>query len=185
MANLVDNLIAFRILSGLVTPFDKTKAFEHGVINANGDIIVKEKDRNTKQKASYDMLDRLIFSLKRLLGKIPGGKSKISSLAAAYYLVKEAYESNTTLNEHRAKNLISLANNSVVLAEEQLIVENFLNVIEEMGSGAVNGSNGVSTNSIANKAGTSVSTDIPTIKLGVKKKKTPIAVRSNPIQLGK
>lgn len=158
MANIVDNLIAFRILYALVTPFEKTEAFKRGVVDAEGKVLVKVKDRTAEQKDAYDMLDRLVFSLKRLLGKLPGGKSQIASLAAAYYLVKESYQSGVPLNEQRVKNILTIVNEGVTLVEEQLMVEKFL---KEMEGG------------IANTAGAATATDKPVVRLN--KKNTPIS----------
>jgi hypothetical protein len=171
MANVVDNLLAFKILYMLVTPFDKTEAFKRGVIDKDGTVLVKVKDQTPEQKEAYDLLDRLVFSLKRLLGKLPGGKSQIASLAAAYYLVKESYEGGTSINEQRVKNMLDIIEEGVILVEEQLTVLNFIKLYEEGEGGAM------PVNAIANKVGASVSTDIPVIKVGKNKKPTPIARR--------
>jgi hypothetical protein len=154
MSNYIDNLAAFKVLYSLVTPFEKTDAFKKGVIDKDGNVLVKIKDQTPEQKNSYDVLDRLVFSLKRLLGKIPGGKSQIASLAAAYYLIKESYESGMPLNEARVKNIFNIVNEGLVLVEEQILVEDFLTIVEEMGVGA-----------IANTTGKSVATDQPVIRL--------------------
>jgi hypothetical protein len=171
MANVVDNLVAFKILYMLVTPFDKTEAFKRGVIDAEGKVLVKVKDQTSDQKQAYDLLDRLVFSLKRLLGKVPGGKSQIASLAAAYYLVKESYENGLPINEQRVTNMLNLMDEGVVLVEEQLTVQNFIKMYEEGESGAM------PVNTIANRTGASVSTDIPMIKVGKNKKPTPMGRR--------
>ena len=175
MANYVDNLIAFRILYKLVTPFDKTEAFKRGVIDAEGNILVKVKDQTPEQKDAYDMLDRLVFSLKRLLGKIPGGKSQIASLAAAYYLVKEAYENKSNINADRVDDVVRYVNEGLILVEEELTVRNFIALCEEGEGGAP-----VVSTSIANRAGAAVSTDVPTIIVG-KKQKTPMFKRKKVI----
>ena len=175
MANVVDNLIAFRILYALVTPFEKTEAFKRGVIDAEGNTIVKVKDRTPEQKDAYDMLDRLVFSLKRLLGKLPGGKSQVASLAAAYYLVKESYTNKTSIKQEQVDTMLKIINDGITLVEEQITVEDFLKIYEEGEGGGT---------SIANKVGAGTSTNIPAIRLGVKKKKTPMATRAAPIAVG-
>lgn len=159
MSNYVDNLIAFRVLYSLVTPFEKTEAFKRGVIDKEGNVLIKAKDRTQEQKDAYDVLDRLVFSLKRLLGKLPGGKSQIASLAAAYYLIKEAYENSIPLNEQRVKNILHIVDEGVILAEEQILVEQFLSIVEEIGAGT-----------IANTTGAAVSTDQPVVNLKKSKK---------------
>jgi len=153
MANYVDNIIAFRILSKLVTPFDQTDAFKLGVIDKDGTILVKVKDQTSEQKAAYDMLDRLVFSLKRLLGQLPGGKTKIASFAAAYYLIKEAYEKKIQIEESRVREIFNLVDSGVTLVEEELMIERF---IREEGEGGT---------AIANTTGDKVSTTTPLKKL--------------------
>jgi hypothetical protein len=66
--------------------------------------------------------------------------------------------------------MINLMDEGVVLVEEQLTVQNFIKIYEE-------GEGGALVNAIANRTGAAVSTDIPMIKVGVTKKKTPIARR--------
>lgn len=95
MSKLVDNLIAYRILRMLVTDWRKTDAYKEGIIDAQGNKLKSVKDLKTsKEKKAYDYLDRLVFNLKRMLEKVPGGKSKLGSLTAAYFLIRECYEGN-------------------------------------------------------------------------------------------
>ena len=44
MSRVIDALIAYRVLKLLVTPFNKTKAFEFGIIDAKGKVLVKSRD---------------------------------------------------------------------------------------------------------------------------------------------
>lgn len=96
MSKLVDNIIAYRILKMLVTPWEKTDAYKEGLIDRNGKKLKDVKDMTSKEKNSFDYLDRLVFNMKRLIEKLPGGKSKLGSLTAAYYLIRECYEGRET-----------------------------------------------------------------------------------------
>ena len=85
-----DLFYAFRFLKLLVTPFEKTKAFELGIIDKNGDILKKRVDRQSpEEKSAYTVFHRLVFNLKRLIGKAPGGKSLVARYGAALFLIKE------------------------------------------------------------------------------------------------
>ena len=85
-----DLFYAFRFLKLLVTPFDKTEAFKQGVLDADGKILKRSKELKTDQeKSSYTVFHRLVFNIKRLLAKIPGGKSVIGRYGAALFLIKE------------------------------------------------------------------------------------------------
>ena len=85
-----DLFYAFRFLKLLVTPFEKTKAFELGVIDKDGAVLKKGKARSTpEEKSAYTDCHRLVFNLKRLIGKVPGGKSIVARYGAALFLIKE------------------------------------------------------------------------------------------------
>jgi len=90
MGRAIDSLIVFRFLKLLVTPFDKTKAYELGIIDERGKNLRKASKLNTEEeKESYTILHRLVFNIKKLIEKVPGGKSQLGSYAAALFLIKE------------------------------------------------------------------------------------------------
>ena len=90
MGRAIDSLIVFRFLKLLVTPFDKTKAFELGIIDERGKNLRKANKLNTEEeRESYTILHRLVFNIKKLIEKVPGGKTKLGSYAAALFLIKE------------------------------------------------------------------------------------------------
>ncbi len=85
-----DLFYAFRFLKLLVTPFEKTKAFELGVIDKEGKVLKKGSERSTPdEKSSYTVFHRLVFNLKRIMAKAPGGKSLVARYGAALFLIKE------------------------------------------------------------------------------------------------
>lgn len=88
MAGVIDNLVAARILYLLVLPFNKWEAYKDGIIDDEG----KRTEKEVEKSENWTMLHRLVSRLKVLLGKIPGGKSQIASIAAAYLLVRECVE---------------------------------------------------------------------------------------------
>jgi hypothetical protein len=88
-----DLVYTFRFLTLLVTPFDKTKAYEAGIIDETGK---KRKDFDINKnrdvyRDAYTPFHRLVFNVKRLMAKVPGGDTRIASYAAALYLIKEKY----------------------------------------------------------------------------------------------
>lgn len=97
MARIIDNVIALRIIYLLVQPFEQTDAFKLGLIDASGNKLKKAETR--EEKNSTSMLHRLVWNLKRIINIAPGGSTRIGSMVAAYMLVKEAYESNITVDD--------------------------------------------------------------------------------------
>jgi len=87
-----DLVYTFRFLTLLVTKFEKTKAFELGLIDKDGKRIKSEKIDTAEKKSAYTPFHRLVFNIKRLMSKVPGGSSSLASYAAALYLIKEKLE---------------------------------------------------------------------------------------------
>jgi hypothetical protein len=86
---VLDIFLIYQFLRRLVTPFEQWDAFKVGLIDKDGKVIVDKNDRTSEQVKSWGYYDRLLANLKKLLGKIPGGKSRIASFAAALLLLKE------------------------------------------------------------------------------------------------
>lgn len=99
---VVDLFLVYSFIRRLATPFEKWPAYEAGVIDDKGNILIKKKDRLlVSQRKSFGIFDLMILKLKKLLGKIPGGKTRIASYAAALYLIKEwkHFSNDSLLNE--------------------------------------------------------------------------------------
>lgn len=140
MSRVVDNIIALRIVRMLTTNFSDTQAFKLGIIDAHGNTL---KPSNTlasvEEKDAFTYLNRLVFNVKKIINRLPGGESHMKSLVGALWLVKEYYQSGsrtTSLMEDRYKEIMRMLDNNVILAEEQLIVSK---VLSEEDGGAVAG----------------------------------------------
>lgn len=82
-----DLVYTLRFLRLLTTKFEDTNAYKLGLIDKDGNKL--KSPETSKEKDSYNTFHRLVFNLKKLLGKVPGGKSSIASYAAALFLIKE------------------------------------------------------------------------------------------------
>jgi hypothetical protein len=95
MGRFVDSIIAYRILTLLVTPFENTEAFRRGIIDAKGKELKKMSDlKSVEDRDAYTLLHRLVYRIKKIIEKVPIDNKKIVSLAAAYSLIKEYSEIN-------------------------------------------------------------------------------------------
>ena len=113
VGRVIDSLIVFRFLKMLVTPFNKTPAYKFGFIDKNGNRIKNLPNPDNKnqllpnnpitkeEKNSLTPLHRLVFNIKKLLSKIPGGKSILASYAVALLLLKEEHD----LDDEQAEQL--------------------------------------------------------------------------------
>ena len=95
-----DTFVTYRIISTLVTPWKEQAAFEHGIIDEKGKLLRKSNTLKTSdEKKAYTLFHRLVFNLKRLIQKLPGGKSRLASYAAGLFLIKEEVDVERLLNE--------------------------------------------------------------------------------------
>ena len=89
MSRAIDLIITYRVVKMLVTPFNKFKAFELGIIDEKGNVLRKMKEVKGSEKKHYTMLHRFVFNLKRILQKVGLG-SRLGSFAVALaLLIKE------------------------------------------------------------------------------------------------
>ena len=80
----------YQFIKRLVTPFENTDAYKLGIIDKDGKVLRKRSSLKTKEeKEAYTLSDTLVFNLKKVLGKVPGGKTKFGTFTAALFLMKE------------------------------------------------------------------------------------------------
>ena len=89
MSSTLDLFYAYKILKSLTKPWRKWDAYDMGVIDETGYILLPEKDRSSRQKKAFTKIDLLCRNLKRLIERLPGGKSKIVSYSVALKLLTE------------------------------------------------------------------------------------------------
>jgi len=104
--------VAYRVLKLLVTPFNKTKAFELGIIDEKGKVLIKSQDikktpnpKRTELRNAYTLLIRFVFNLKRMLSKIGIRGPLGSAAAAAIAFFKEEHGENLEVEKEVYKYL--------------------------------------------------------------------------------
>ena len=97
-SKVVDLVLIYQFLKRLTTPFEKTDAYELGLIDKDGKRTDKKIETKEEEEA-YGYFDRLVFNIKRLIERIPGGKSRLGSYAAALFLIKESIEPKKNYTE--------------------------------------------------------------------------------------
>ena len=86
---LVDLYMAYKFIRLLVTKWENLDALTFGIIDKDGNRIRTKQIKTSQEKASYGPFTRLVLNLKRILNKIPFGKTKLASFATALFLLKE------------------------------------------------------------------------------------------------
>jgi hypothetical protein len=93
LKSAADLVYTIRFLKLLVTPFDQTEAFKAGIIdedgNKNKDFNLNSTDDREAYRSHYTPFHRLVFNLKRIMAKAPGGQSVVARYGAALALIKE------------------------------------------------------------------------------------------------
>ena len=99
MGRAIDLFVTYRFLKLLTTPFDKTDAFNLGIIDEKGNRIKKPKSTlpavelaTVEQKNSYTILHKLVFNIKKIFQKVPGLRTKVGTYAAALFLLKDTFK---------------------------------------------------------------------------------------------
>jgi len=110
-------ILSYKFIKLMSTNFEKWDAYELGVIDKDGNTLKEAKTR--EEKKSFSLFHVLVRNIKRILSKLPGGKTRMGSFLAAMYLLKENNEIsdigiNTILNEYS----ISTSDETDVLIEE-------------------------------------------------------------------
>jgi hypothetical protein len=167
MGRFIDNAIAYRILSLLVTPFNQTSAYKMGIIDEKGKELRKMSQLNTiEERDAYTLLHRLVFRLKKIIEKVPFDNKRLVSLAAAYSLIRECVdkEEEPIGLEMRFINIIETNLNEEVVLVEQFFQNRkmftFKQFSEEDGASA-----GVPANNAAATPGISgLGKDVPVSK---------------------
>lgn len=85
----VDLFTIYQVVKRLVVPFDHWDAYKLGVIDNQGQVLIPKAHRTPEQLNSFRLIDVFARNLKRLIALVPGGSSKVGTLAAALMLMKE------------------------------------------------------------------------------------------------
>jgi hypothetical protein len=126
MSAIVNTVIAYNIIRDLTIPFDRTEAFKKGVIDKDGNFLVKQKDMTSEQKKTIpSILTILAWNLKKILSKIGIGRSSIASFAAALYLLREEIGSEDKNRGLEIKLMEYIENNLFKNDRERMINEAF------------------------------------------------------------
>lgn len=112
-----DLFYAFRFLKLLTTKWEDTEAFKNGIIDDTGKVLMKSRElKDPEAKSTYTVFHRLVFNVKRLLEKLPFGKTKLASYAAALFLIKE----HTGMSE---KDIVTLIEKATGESANNVLVE--------------------------------------------------------------
>ena len=101
-----DLVYTFRFIRMLVLKWESWDAYNQCLIDEKGKRIKSVKLDTPEKKSAYTPFVRLCANIKRLVSKIPFGKTRLGSLAAGLLLIKE----NGNLDDHGLEKIIKECN---------------------------------------------------------------------------
>ena len=106
MGRAIDLFVTYRFIKLLTTPFQKTEAFKLGIIDKDGNRIMKDSVsrgkipavpfEKTQEKNAYTILHKLVFNIKKIFQKVPGLRTKVGTYAAALFLLKDTFKESVS-----------------------------------------------------------------------------------------
>lgn len=117
---IINTLVVFKIIKMLVTKFKDFDAFKLGLIDKNGNRIKSKPIATSDDKEAMSMLHRLVFNLKRIIQKVPFGKTAFASYAIALALLKEHLNLNADQMEELCEKFYRHLKDENILEPEML-----------------------------------------------------------------
>lgn len=117
---IINTLVVFKILKMLVTKFKDFDAFKLGLIDKDGNRIKSKPIATSDDKEAMSMLHRLVFNLKRIIQKVPFGKTAFASYAIALALLKEHLNLNADQMEELCEKFYRHLKDENILEPEML-----------------------------------------------------------------
>jgi len=141
MSRLADGYVTLRILKLLATPIKKTKAYELGIVDADGTKI--KNPITSTEKDAYSMLQRFVFKVQKALTKSPDRNAKrLLTVAAALSILREN-EDVLSLSEEEFDSQLALFEGFDQVKTQASLLEldmlSFKTYSEEVAANAVGG----------------------------------------------
>lgn len=133
-SSAIDLFLTYHFLKRLATPFKDWDAYKLGIIDDEGKVLKKAETLTKPEEINaWGYFDRLVANLKKLLAKVPGGKTKIASYAAALLLIKENNNPRDICDDELETLVEELFNEQLSLVTEDA------GIVNNVGSGNIAG----------------------------------------------
>lgn len=87
MPSLMGTYVAYKFVKQLSKPWKEWEAYKLGLIDGNGNTLKPAKTK--REKEALDLPLVLMKNIKKLVSKLPFGKTRLGSIASAMWLLKE------------------------------------------------------------------------------------------------
>ena len=94
---VVDTVLTYQFIKKLTTPFNQLPAYRLHLIDEKGNFLKARNQFTNQEKNACGLFDVMIINLKKLIAKIPGGGSRLGTVAATLVLlntkpIRESFE---------------------------------------------------------------------------------------------
>ncbi len=128
----VDVYVAYKFVKILSTPWKKTDAYKLGIIDDKGKVLKKSKELETsEERKAYTIFHRLIWNVKRLLDKLPPGRTRIGSFVAAMWMLREYADKKGCVDNLMEDSLLEYLEDNHIITKVELQNELFEETFNE------------------------------------------------------
>jgi hypothetical protein len=135
---VVDAYLVYSFIRRLVTPFEKYPAFKAGLIDKDGNFTKSRNMFTPDERKALPIFDIMIINLKKLIAKVPFGKTRIATIAAALMLLRSK-PSAKKVQEDYVDELFNLEEEFIKTMEEVESVMEDGAVVNNAGGGSIAG----------------------------------------------
>lgn len=148
----LDKFYATLILNILTKPFETQKAFDLGIIDKQGNQI--KKPENEQERDAYNPLYQVAFGVKKIIDSFPGTKNNIRQLAVSMNFIRQQVipkQFNESVDYNMfLKEMALVIDNDLVLAEEEVLITQYMSEEGEAAAPTTTTSSGAPENSTDN-----------------------------------
>ena len=84
---IVDTVLTYQFIKKLTTPFNQLPAYKMHLIDDKGNFLKARTQFTPQEKNACGLFDVMIINLKKLIARIPGGGSRLGTVAATLILL--------------------------------------------------------------------------------------------------
>ena len=88
MATVFDAVLTYQFIKKLTMPFKQMPAYEYNLIDDKGNFLKHRSEFRVDERNALGLFDVMVINLKKLIAKIPGGASRLGTVAATLLLLR-------------------------------------------------------------------------------------------------
>jgi hypothetical protein len=95
---MLEMYLMLKIINLLTQPWDQLPAYKLGIIDARGKVLKNTRKLKTSaERVAYGTFQKFCFNLRKLIERLPGGKTKLAKYLTVYALFKESNDSEINM----------------------------------------------------------------------------------------